>query len=124
MAENAERAECVEVIVTGPVGEQLVGVVRTLVAERLIACGQVVPQVRSIYRWEGQVEDEAESRAHLHTTAALVPAVTARVRDMHPYDVPCVIAVPLVDGDAEYLAWIAEETVAPDAAPTGTDQPR
>lgn len=112
MSEPGVQPECVEIVVTGPVGEQLIGVVRTLVAERLIACGQIVPQVRSVYRWQGQVEDEPESRAHLHTTAALAPRVAARVRELHPYDVPCVIAMPLVDGDREYLNWITEETTA------------
>lgn len=102
--------ECVEVVITGPVGEQLVGIVRTLVKERLIACGQIVPQVRSIFRWEDDVSDEAESRACLHTLAELVPQLTVRVRDMHPYDLPCIIAMPLVGGDADYAEWIAQET--------------
>ncbi len=103
-------AECVEVIVTGPPGEQLAGIARTLVAERIIACGQITPQVRSIFRWEGQVNDEAESRAHLHTVARLVPELTRRVRELHPYDVPCIIAMPLIGGDPGYLAWVAAET--------------
>ena len=106
-------SRCVEVVVTGPVGEQLVGIVSTLVNERIIACAQVVPQVRSIFRWDGAVADEPESRAHLHTVEHLVPKLTRRVRDMHPYDVPCVIAMPLVGGDEEYLAWIVEETTGP-----------
>lgn len=106
-------SRCVEVVVTGPVGEQLVGIVSTLVNERIIACGQIVPQVRSIFRWDGAVADEPESRAHLHTVEHLVPKLTRRVRDMHPYDVPCVIAIPLVSGDDEYLAWIVEETTGP-----------
>ncbi len=111
--QGSESTQCVEVVLTGPVGEQLVGIVSTLVNERIIACGQIVPQVRSIFRWDGAVADEPESRAHLHTVAHLVPKLTRRVRDMHPYDVPCVIAMPLVDGDPEYLAWLVEETTGP-----------
>lgn len=103
--------ECVEVVITGPVGEQLIGIVQTLVRERLIACGQIIPQVRSIFRWQDDVSDELESRAALHTVAELVPRLTERVREMHPYDLPCVIAMPLVAGDAEYAEWVAQETL-------------
>ena len=102
--------ECCEVVVTGPDAGWLAGFTRTLVEERLAACGHVQPAIRSVYRWEGAVHDEPEARVGLHTRRSLVPAVVARTAELHPYDVPCVIAVPLVGGSRAYLEWVAAET--------------
>ena len=102
--------EYCEVVVTAPDAEWLAGFTRTLVEERLAACGQNLTGVRSIYRWDGAVQDDAEARVALHTRRALVPAIVARTKELHPYDVPCVIALPLVGGNPAYLQWIAEET--------------
>jgi periplasmic divalent cation tolerance protein len=106
--------ECCEVVVTAADADWLAGLTRTLVGERLAACGHVLGGVRSIYRWDGAVQDEAEARVGLHTRRSLVPAVVARTRELHPYDVPCVIAVPLVAGNQAYLDWIVAETRDPD----------
>jgi periplasmic divalent cation tolerance protein len=102
--------EYCEVVVTAPDAEWLTGFTRTLVEERLAACGQNLTGVRSIYRWDGAVQEDAEARVALHTRRALVPAIVARTTELHPYDVPCVIALPLVGGNPAYLQWIAEET--------------
>ena len=101
--------EYCEVVVTGD-ADWLPGFTRTLVEERLAACGHLLAPIRSIYHWEGEVRDEPEARVALHTRRALVPGIVARTGDLHPYDVPCVIALPLVGGDPAYLAWIAAET--------------
>jgi periplasmic divalent cation tolerance protein len=106
--------ECCEVVVTGPDADWLAGFTRTLVEERLAACGQTISAIRSIYRWQGAIHDDAEARVALHTRRALVPAIAARAQQLHPYDVPCVIALPLVGGEPAYLRWIAEETAGPD----------
>ena len=105
--------ECCEVVVTAGDADWLAGFTRTLVQERLAACGHHFPAIRSVYRWQGAVHDDAEARVALHTRRALVPAVVARTQELHPYDVPCVIALPLVGGDPAYLRWIAEETRSP-----------
>ncbi|SFF53267.1 divalent-cation tolerance protein CutA [Blastococcus tunisiensis] len=105
--------ECCEVVVTAADGDWLAGLTRTLVAERLAACGHLLDPVRSVYRWQGAIEDEPEARVALHTRLALVPAITARVEELHPYDVPCVIALPVVGGNPAYLAWVAAETRDP-----------
>ena len=102
--------ECCEVVVTGPDAEWLAGFTRTLVEERLAACGHQLAAIRSVYRWEGAVHDEPEARVGLHTRRSLVPAIVARTAELHPYDVPCVIALPLVDGSPAYLDWIRQET--------------
>ena len=100
-----------EVVITASDADWLAGFTRTLVEERLAACGQTVAAVRSIYRWNGAVHDEPEARVALHTRQALVPAIVERTRELHTHDVPCVIALPLVGGNPEYLRWIAAETV-------------
>jgi periplasmic divalent cation tolerance protein len=98
------------VLVTTPTAEQAAELARTLVEERLAACGNVVPGLRSIYRWEGKVQDDAEALLLLKTTRARFDALRARVLALHPYDVPEVLAVPVEAGSAPYLAWIADST--------------
>ena len=102
--------EFCEVVITAADAEWLAGFTRALVEERLAACGHQIAGIRSIYRWEGAVHDEPEARVALHTRRSLVEAITARADEVHPYDVPCVIALPLVGGNPAYLRWIAEET--------------
>jgi periplasmic divalent cation tolerance protein len=108
-----EETEFCEVVVTADDAEWLAGFTRTLVEEGLAACGQVAREVRSIYRWQGGVHDETEARVALHTRRSLVPAIVARADEVHPYDVPCVIALPLVGGNPIYLEWLAAETRDP-----------
>ncbi len=85
------------------------GIARTLVDERLAACVNVVPAVRSIYRWQGAVHAETEVLAIIKTTAERVAAMRARLVELHPYDVPEVIELPVAGGHAAYLAWITGE---------------
>ena len=98
-------------VITAGDPEWLASFVHALVEERLCACGQVVAPIRSIYRWKGSVHDETEARVFLHTRVDLVPRVIERAVSDHPYDVPCVIAVPLVDGNSAYVDWVLAETV-------------
>jgi periplasmic divalent cation tolerance protein len=79
-----------------------------------VACGHQLAAIRSVYRWEGAVHDEPESRVALHTRRSLVPEVVARTAELHPYAVPCVIALPLVGGNPEYLRWVVRETREPE----------
>jgi periplasmic divalent cation tolerance protein len=104
--------EFCEVVVTADDADWLAGFTRTLVEERLAACGHVSP-IRSVYRWDGAVHDGPEARVGLHTRRSLVPAIVARTGELHPYDVPCVIALPLVGGSPDYLRWLAAETRGP-----------
>jgi periplasmic divalent cation tolerance protein len=101
--------EFCEVVVTADDADWLAGFTRTLVEERLAACGHVSP-IRSVYRWDDEVHDGPEARVALHTRRSLLPAIVARTSELHPYDVPCVIALPLVGGSPDYLRWLAAET--------------
>ena len=105
--------ECCEIVVTDADAGRLTALTRTLVEERLVACGQHVVPIRSVFRWDGAVQEETEARVALHTRRSLVAAIVARAGELHPYDVPCVIALPLVAGNPAYLRWIADETREP-----------
>jgi periplasmic divalent cation tolerance protein len=98
------------VLVTAPSAEEAARMARALVEERLAACGNVVPGLRSIYRWEGKVQEEAEALLLLKTTRRRFEALRARVRSLHPYEVPEVIALPVEAGHPAYLEWIAAST--------------
>lgn len=99
-----------EVVVTADNVDWLVNFTRRLVTDRLAACGQHITTIRSIYRWQGQIEDDAEARVALHTRVSLVPRIVERAESEHPYDVPCVIAMPVVAGNPRYLQWVLDET--------------
>jgi len=83
---------------------------RGLVEQRLAACVNILPRIRSIYRWDGQVTGDTETLLVIKTGAASF----ARLRDWllarHPYDLPEIIALPVTAGATDYLAWVAEET--------------
>jgi periplasmic divalent cation tolerance protein len=83
---------------------------RALVEERLAACVNVLPVMESIYRWEGAIENDAERQVVIKTARQQVVALWERVRDLHPYDVPEFVVVPIIDGNDAYLRWIAEAT--------------
>jgi len=99
-----------EVVITGPSEPWIGDFTRQLVEARLAACGHIIPQIRSIYRWAGSIHDETEARVALHTQRSLVPRIIDLANDAHPYDVPCVIVLPISDGNPDYLAWVAGET--------------
>jgi periplasmic divalent cation tolerance protein len=98
------------VFVTAPDPDTAAVIGRTLVEERLIACANVVPGIRSIYRWEGQVADDPEVLLVLKTRASRCAAVAARVKALHPYALPEVVALPVVDGSEAYLDWVLAES--------------
>ncbi|GAB3164405.1 divalent-cation tolerance protein CutA [Amycolatopsis sp. NPDC004378] len=77
---------------------------------RLGACAQVVGPVTSVYRWDGEVRTDREWRVEIKTTAERVPALTEHLGRLHGYDLPEVIATPIVGGSAAYLAWLSTET--------------
>lgn len=98
------------VLSTLPNPEKAAEIARILVEERLVACVNLVPQIRSIYRWQGALCDEAETLAIMKTTRARYDALAARLRELHPYEVAEILALPVGDGNAAYLAWISEST--------------
>ena len=102
--------EFVVVLVTAGSSEEAARIGQTLVTERLAACANVVGPIRSIYRWQGAVEDAAEHLLLLKARARDVTVLGERVRALHSYEVPEVLALPIRAGSAAYLAWLAEST--------------
>lgn len=94
------------VLTTFATADQAAPVVRTLVEERLIACGNIVPGVRSLYRWEGRVADEAEVLVVMKTRKQDWTALLSRLHELHPYDTPECVAVRIASGAPKYMAWL------------------
>jgi periplasmic divalent cation tolerance protein len=86
------------------------GMASILVTERLAACVNVLPEMESFYRWKGQVEADHERQLVMKTTANRVAALRARVHELHEYEVPEFIVMPIVGGSEAYLNWIREST--------------
>lgn len=89
------------------------GLARTLVEERLAACVNVLPVMTSIYRWKGGVEQDREQQLFIKTTRGQLPALEARIRELHSYDVPEFLVLPTSGGSESYLRWIRESTGPP-----------
>jgi periplasmic divalent cation tolerance protein len=107
------RAEdAIVILVTAGNEAEAERIARALVDERLVACVNVLPAVRSFYRWEGRVADDAELLLVIKTRRERFEAVAARVREIHSYDVPEVIALPVLAGSETYLAWLGSVTDA------------
>lgn len=98
------------VYVTAASTDEAAKIGRTLVEERLCACANVLAPVRSIYWWKGAVEEGNEAVLVMKTTEARLSQLTERVRALHSYDCPCVVALPIAGGNPAFLDWIASET--------------
>lgn len=81
-----------------------------LVEKRLAACVNVMAPARSVYRWQGKVEDAQEVPVLIKTSAARYGELEAAIRELHPYELPEIVAVPIAHGLPAYLAWVAAET--------------
>jgi len=96
--------------ITAPNEDEAVNIARVLVGDRLAACANIVKNVRSIYSWKGTIEDDAEVLMIVKTQKALFQQLSNKVKELHSYDVPEIIALPIVDGSEEYLQWLREAT--------------
>ena len=104
-------AVMVYITAASPAEAETIG--RTLVEEHLAACANILPGMRSIYRWKGVVETAAETVLIAKTRLELADALAARVKELHSYDVPCVVILPISGGYPPFLRWIEDETAAP-----------
>ncbi len=90
--------------------EEAASIARDLLDARLIACANIIDGATSLYRWEGRIEQEKEAVMIAKTREDLVEKVIDRVRELHSYDCPCIVALPIVDGNPAFLDWIDKET--------------
>lgn len=103
-------SEAIVVLITAGDADAATRIAEALVGERLAACANVVPGIRSVYRWRGEVCSEQEVLLIVKTVRARFDALEKRVRELHSYDVPEVIGLPVEAGSRPYLDWIAAET--------------
>jgi periplasmic divalent cation tolerance protein len=94
------------VFMTAGSREEAEKIVRTLLEEKLIACGNVVDSVSSLFWWRGEIEEEEEVLVIMKSSEKLFKKLSERVTELHSYDVPEVLALPIVDGSSSYLEWL------------------
>ena len=106
----ADSGDACVILCNAPDADVAGAIARALVDARLAACVNIGAPVRSVYRWKGAVEEAQEVPLMIKTTRARYPAVEAAIRTAHPYEVPEIVAIPVVAGLADYLGWVQLET--------------
>lgn len=106
-------AEVRTVLMTVPDESTALALVRELVEARMAACGNVIPGLTSVYWWEEEVQSEGEVLVILKTSRSRVDALLERAAELHPYDVPELLVLPVEQGHPPYLRWVLEETRVP-----------
>ena len=102
------------VIVLTTIGTALDGetLARTLVTERLAACVNLLPEMQSVYEWKGELTVDGERQLIIKTTEGRLEALRTRLHQLHPYDVPEFLVIPVTEGSPEYLQWLAGNTAS------------
>ena len=100
----------VVVLTTFPADGEAEKLAQTLIEERLAACVNILPPMRSIYTWKGSIEKSDERQIVIKTSSARVGELETRLKALHPYDVPEFVVIPIVEGSHDYLSWVAENT--------------
>lgn len=118
----------VVVLTTLATEDDAVALVRALLDRHLVACGTILPAARSLYRWEGSIEDAREAVVLLKTVSERVPELERAFAELHPYEVPELLVLPVSAGLARYVGWVAAEVGAVDdsasaPAPAATGAP-
>lgn len=104
------HTDAVVVLTTLATTEDAVKLIKALLDRRLVACGTVLPGARSLYRWEDKLADEEEVFVMLKTRSGAVHGLERAFKELHPYKVPELLAVPVSGGLERYLGWINDET--------------
>ena len=102
--------EYITVFITAPNEEEAARLSHAIVGERLAACVNIIRSVRSIYRWQGRIEDEQEVLMLVKTKKTLFERLQGRVKELHSYAVPEIIGLSVVEGSKQYLDWLGQET--------------
>ena len=103
-------SEYVIVLTTLPADADAPAFARAIVESRLAACVNLLPPMESVYRWQAAIERETERQVVMKTSRPCIDALWQRVRDLHPYEVPEFVVIPIVDGNDAYLRWVGEST--------------
>jgi len=105
--------EAIVVLMTAANGEEAARLADLLIGAHLAACVQILPEIESVYRWQGKVERQAETLLLAKTVRSKFEELEREVRALHSYDTPEIIALPIVTGSAPYLAWLSENVKIP-----------
>jgi len=100
------------IFVTAASEQEAASISRTLVEEGLVACANIIPQIRSLYRWEGKIWDEREALIIIKSREDLFERIRSRVKELHSYEVPEITAIKIDEGDSAYLQWIESVTTS------------
>jgi len=109
---STDRIDAVIVLTTIGSAEQAQVIARTLVDERLAACVNLLPDMTSVYRWEGAVQEDRERQLVIKTTREKIDALRERLHELHTYDVPEFLVLSVENGSSAYLHWMSESTGA------------
>jgi periplasmic divalent cation tolerance protein len=102
--------ETIVVYITAPNEDEAARIAKAIVEERLAGCINIVKGIRSIYNWQGKIEDDAEVLMIVKTQRHLFEPLKRRVKELHSYTVPEIIALPIIEGSEDYLNWLKEVT--------------
>ena len=107
---NKPKSGEIVILITAPSTEEAQKIAHSLVSEHLVACANIVSQIQSIFYWQGKVCDEKEILVICKSRAPLFEEISRRVKELHSYTVPEIIALPIIRGSEDYLRWIHEVT--------------
>lgn len=102
--------EHVIIYVTAKTKSEARKIANLLVKEKLVACANIIPKIESTYWWKGKIEKSSEASIILKTKKNLAAAITKRIKEIHSYTVPCVISLPITEGNKDYLNWVDKVT--------------
>ncbi len=98
------------IYITAGSSDEAERIAKELVSNRLAACANIIDNVSSIYWWEGELQEDREVIVIAKTREALVPELIEKVKSLHSYDCPCIVSLPILDGNKAFLDWIVDET--------------
>ncbi len=101
------------ILITAPALDKGEEIARALVTEGIAACVSIIPRITSVYRWEGKVCEDEEVLLLVKSPKSLFPRIRDRVKSLHSYDIPEIIALPVIDGLPDYLEWLKNATNVP-----------
>ncbi len=110
MTDHTSPGDLIVILSNTDSAESAARMARELVGKQLVACVNVVPGVRSFYRWKGKIAEDDEHLMVIKTRRSLFEQVRACMRELHPYELPEIIALPIQEGDPDYLTWVRECT--------------
>ncbi len=112
MTKKRDQGEYAVILVTVSSKEEGLRIARSLVDSRLAACVNIIPGLRSIYRWQGETLDEGEFLLFIKTRMALFEQVEGKIKETHSYEVPEILALPIIRGSETYVNWLNQSTLS------------